>query len=785
MTPEFAIIGKRLPRADAIEKATGEVRFMPDIQLPGMLFAKFLRSPYAHAKITRIDTSKAEALSGVKAILTHKNVPHVRSRIKFGFILDETMHFAGEEVAAVAAVTEEVAEEALGLIEVEYEPLPAVFTAEEAMRPGAPLVYPEYGSNVYHGTPESPVLPRCKEGRVLVENEDIEKGFAAADHVIQDVYETPMQYPCSPAPRTVVCEWYGNKLTCWCDTQTPLRAWQDLARCLGMPQSYVRLINHCVGSYGAKEPTKMSVLTALLAKKAGKPVKSQFSREEDFIATHRRLNYRTDGKIGVKTDGTITAVSNNVISNMGADSQVALEVMMTSAANSFSVLYDWQSSRVEGYSILTNTLHHAAMLGFGDPEAILCLERMIDETAEKISMDPVEFRLKNCGKYGSKGIFWPSLMNSTGPINWGVKGQDIDSFPVCIQRVAEKAGWREKWRGWRKPMAAEGPRMRGIGVALGMHHTVYTDYSAIVKMNQDGTANVLSGSVELGQGGATAIIQVVAETLGLPPNNISVVLGDTAVTPAGMGNVGSCGVSSAVAAVKYAADDARRKLLEVAARVMLTSTDVLEIRDRKIQIKGNPAKSMPVSDACRIGFQIIGSANNPPANTIRDSKTGKIIYPYAIAAGIIEVSVDIETGELVIDNITIGADCGRAINPTIVENQIDMSATLGNGYVRTESLVIDGKTGVLLNPNLLDYKIMTIADMPTMANQNEIIVEKPCAWGPYGAKGFSESPMSPIGPAIANAIYNAIGVRIRGPNYFPETILAALGKIHTAKTRPV
>ncbi|MFC1915399.1 xanthine dehydrogenase family protein molybdopterin-binding subunit [Chloroflexota bacterium] len=777
MASAFSVLGKRLPREDAIEKVTGEAKQVSDMQLPGMLHARFLRSPHAHAKIVKIDTGKAESLPGVKAVLTHQNVPKVHSRGKFEFLLDETVHCVGEEVVAVAAVTKEIAEEALKLIEVEYKLLPAVFTAEEAMRPGAPLVHSEHGSNIFHGTAEHPAPRRSQDGWIIVEDGDVEKGFAEADCIVEDIYETPIQYPCSPMPRVVVCQWTGNKLTCWCDTQAPLRVWQDLAKCLGMPQSHVRLVvDHCIGGYGAKEPGKTAVLTALLARKAGRPVKTQFSREEDFVGTHRRLNYKTCGKMGVKKDGTITAVQNRVITNFGADSQVPLEVLGTSATNAFSVLYNWQSSKFEGCSVMTNTTHHAAVLGFGDPEAILCVERLIDEAAEKIGMDPAEFRLKNCARYGSKGSYRAKLLETTGPLPWGIMGPDMDSFPECIRKVAEKAHWNEKWKGWGTPVEVNGARRRGIGIALGMHHTMFTDYAAVIKMNQDGTANVLSGSVEIGQGCGTAMTQVVAEALGLHYEDVRVILADSAVTPAGLGNIGSCGTTSAIGAAKRAADDTRQKLFEVAAGELGTKPDNLEAKDRRIYIKEQPEKGIPIADVCRIGYQIVGSGKLPPLDTIRDDKTGKAVYPFAIAAAIVEVEVDTETGELTVDRITVAGDCGRAINPTIVENQIDLGITMGNSWIRTENFVIDEKTGAVLNPNLLDYRIMTIMDMPKGDDMQEIIVEMPCAWGPYGAKGFSETPMSAVGPAIANAIYNAIGARIRGEHCSPEKILEALGK---------
>jgi xanthine dehydrogenase molybdenum-binding subunit len=479
MPEEFSVVGKRLPRNDALEKVKGEVKYVMDIQLPGMLHVKFLRSPHAHARIIKIDTSKAEALPGVMGVLTYMNVPKIHSRRKFEYLLDETVHYAGEEVAAVAAETKQIAEEALGLIEVEYEILSAIFDAEEAMKPGAPLVHPEHGSNLFHGTAEQPV-PRCgPDGWLRLEVGNIDKGFAEANYILEGVYETAIQYNCSPLPRSVVCQWNGDKLTCWVDTQIPMFVWQDLAKCLGKPQSCVRLIaDYTVGGYGGKEPGKIVVLAALLAKKTGRPVKAAFSREEDFIATHHRTNYKAYEKTGVKKNGAITAMSHRMITNAGRDCPWFLRIPACSAADTCDHLYRCESSKWEGCSVMTNIPDTAGANGFGDPEAGLCVERLMDEAAEKIEMDPVEFRLRNCSKPGDKAIgveevmtgsaalFDTSLKVMKEAIEWGVLGADFQ-LQECIRKVAEKARWKEKWKGWRTPMEVNGTKKKGIGIAIG------------------------------------------------------------------------------------------------------------------------------------------------------------------------------------------------------------------------------------------------------------------------------------------------------------------------------
>lgn len=360
MPKEFSVLGKSLPRKDALEKVTGEVKFVADMQLPRMLHAKFLRSPYVHAMITKIDTSRAEALLGVKCVLTHENTPKVHPLGKFEFLLDYRVHHAGEEVAAVAAETEDIAEEALKLIDVEYEVEPAIIDAEEAMKPGAPLVHKEYGTNMYYGTEHghsaSPSPRWRKDGWLPLEVGDVDKGFAEADAIIEGRYESPMQACVSPMPRAVICQWNGNNLNCWADSQVPQWINKDLARCLGMPQSSIRVMNttSTVGGYGAKTPEKVAIINALIAKKTGRPVKAVYTREEEFVATHHRPSYVGYEKIGVKKDGTITAMYHRMIGNFGRDFFSATEIMSASAAATSGTLYMYRNLKFEGCVAITN-----------------------------------------------------------------------------------------------------------------------------------------------------------------------------------------------------------------------------------------------------------------------------------------------------------------------------------------------------------------------------------------------------------------------------------------------
>jgi xanthine dehydrogenase molybdenum-binding subunit len=773
MTSEFSVFGKSLVRKDAIEKVKGEAKYIDDIQLPGMLHAKFLRSPHAHAKIMSMDTSKVEAMPGVKCVLTHRNVPKVHPLRKFEYLLDETVHFPGEEVAAVAALTSEIAEEALKLIEVNYQVLPAVLDPEEAIQPKGPLAQENYDTNIFHGT-DLVQIPRLdKDHWLRLEVGDVDKGFAEADHIVEASFGwTPIQYNCSPKPRTVICEWTGDKLTCWADTQLPLFVWQDLAISLGIPQANIRVIaNYAVGGYGGKMPEKTATLAAIMAKRTGRPVKAAFSRVEDLIATHHRISYKNTHRVGVKKDGTMTALYNKILAHWGRDTTVPYICQATGLVGSL-MLYGCPNIKGETCGILTNTVGYGPMNGFGDPEVIYTLERLMDVAAEKIDMDPMAFRLKNCMRYGNRAMEYEQVLY--GPIQWGILGTDLNSFPELIEKCAEKARWKGTWKGWRTPVAINGFKKRGIGIAIGMHHTSFWPSSAVVKMNQDGSANVLSMAVEMGQGYGTIISQIVAETLGLRYEDVNPTLADTGATPTSRGNVASSGTSSPANSVRLAAEHVRKQLFELAAPRLNTTVERLEAKDGSIWVKGTDRK-VSIASICFANWQITGTANNPPYDSIKDEKTGQVIHAYAAAVTIAEVEVDTETGMVDLLRLTSGHDCGRAINPVLIENQIDLGLIMANGWVRTEKYVMDGKTGIVMNPNLIDYKLSTFLDVPKSEDFKRFYVERPCAWGPFGAKGMSETAMTAVGPAIANAVYNAVGVRIYDGFLSPDNILKAIG----------
>ncbi|HUL29164.1 MAG TPA: molybdopterin cofactor-binding domain-containing protein, partial [Thermodesulfobacteriota bacterium] len=508
----------------------------------------------------------------------------------------------------------------------------------------------------------------------------------------------------------------------------------------------------------------------IMAKRTGRPVKAAFSRAEDLIATHHRISYKNFHRVGVKKDGTMTALYHKILAHWGKDTTVPYICQGTGLLGSM-MLYGCANIKGETCGILTNTVGYGPMNGFGDPEVIYTVERLMDMAAEKIDMDPVAFRLKNCMRYGNRAMEYEQVLY--GPIQWGILGSDLNSFPELIEKCAHQAGWKEKWKGWRTPMASKGPKRTGIGMAIGMHHTSFWPSSAVVKMNQDGSANVLSMAVEMGQGYGTIISQIVAETLGLRYEDVNPTLADTGATPTSRGNVASSGTSSPANSVRLAAEDVRRQLFELAAPRLNAAVDALEAKDGSIRVKGTDRK-VSIASLCFANWQITGHANNPPYDSIKDEKSGQVIHAYAAAASIAEVEVDTETGVVDLLRLTSGHDCGRAINPILIENQIDLGLVMANGWVRTEKYVIDQKTGVVMNPNLIDYKLSTFLDVPKSEDFQRFYVERPCAWGPFGAKGMSETAMTAVGPAIANAVYNAVGARVYDGFLSPDNILKAM-----------
>jgi len=748
---ELTIVGRSVKRTDTLEKVTGQARYAGDLALPGMLHGKIKRSTIAHATIKRIDASKALALKGVKAVLTHENVPRVlhygsphprsASVTKDQYILDRKVRYWGEGVAAVAAISEEIADEALALIEVEYEPLPAVFTLEEAMAEDAPQIHD-------NGLSGNDVLPP-----VVVSRGDVAKGFAEADLILEGEYHLGRPTPAYMEPNVCVCRWDGNgKLTVWSSTQTAFMVRGALSEVLGVPLNKVRVIvDHMGGGFGAKQDLfQHEFLCALLAKNTARPVRMEFSRKETFLGGRSRHPGVVWLKQGFSKSGAITARQARLTLNSGAYGSHGPGVTNVGTA-ALTSLYRCENVDLVGRCVYTNSPIAGAFRGYGVVQTYYALDLQMDEAAERLGFDPAEFKLQNAVREGD-----------IAPSNHPVVGHGLED---CIRRGMAETDWLRV----RKRARQDGVKRRGWGVGCEMHGSsaypgIKEQGNAVVKMNEDGTVTLLTGTAGLGTGAHTALSQIVAEEIGVPFEAVSVVQGDTDVVPWDIGAFASHTTYMGGRAAQIAAAEVKRQVLDHVAPKLGARPEDCVIRDGVILAVGTnrsislreavaPAKGMPAA-------QLIGVGTYSPRKS------------YSFAAHFVEVEVDTETGEIAVIQVVPVHEIGRVIHPIAAQGQIEGGIQQGIGHTLSEDYQIDMKTGRSLNPSFVDYKMPLAMDMPPI--RTIILETAPDPGGPYGAKGVGEDPIIAIGPAIANAVAHAIGVRFRHYPITPEQVLAAL-----------
>lgn len=740
MAKEYKVIGKRVERVDAFERLTGEAKFASDIYLPGMLYVKMLRSPHPHAKVIRIDASRAEALPGVKAVLTAKDVPDfaVAKRATPPLmpkpILATTARYAGDEILAVAAMDEETAENALDLIDVQYEILPFVLDAEEAIKTGAPKIYPE--GNV------------VQEPADVLNRGDVEEGFRQADVIVEETYKTHLIQHTTMEPRVTVASWSGKKLTIWDSHKSPFRLRTELAHALNLRVNQVRLLTHYIGGdFGDKGGLeRQHLIAALLAKKTNRPVKIEFTREENYLSAHHRYPTTWSLKFGAKKDGSLTAIQVKLYADMGAYHSI------DGAGASIEVakwVYRCPNVKLDGYNVYTNKPEGGYMRCVGHPAGMFPQEVQMDRLAEKLGMDPIEFRLKNHAR------------KEDGDQDRKIPFASI-GLEECARLGAEKIGWKANWR---KAGTSPGPVKKGLGVAFHAcrHGGISSPMSAIIKLDPDGTVELLCGLNDTGGWQKTTMAMIAAESLGVPYDTVAVTTGDTDVTTDTGVPGGSRGTTSAGLAVIAAATDAKNQLLDVAAEVLKKKKEDLDVADGAIIVRGENRR-VPLREVLsKSPNPIVGrGSGKPPQN----------VALLTFAVHFAEVAVDILTGKVEVLRLVAGHDVGRAINLLGCENQIQGGAIMGMGFGLMERQYVDSQTGICLNPNMVDFKVPSILDVPAI---EPIIVEPEDPYGPFGAKGVGEPPYSLPAPAIANAIYNAVGVRC---NEIPINIRSILdGKV--------
>ncbi|MFZ0774733.1 MAG: molybdopterin cofactor-binding domain-containing protein [Candidatus Sulfotelmatobacter sp.] len=805
MSYDFSIIGKPTAMVDAAEKTTGGRKYADDLTVPGMLTGKILHSPYPHARLKRIDTSRAETLDGVVAVVIGKDAPNPYGILPVGhdehaLALDK-VRYVGDNVACVVAVSESIAEQALELIDVDYEVLPAYFDPEESMKAKSDLIHDNKPGNLekdYHHVFGDPG-----------------KGFAEADHVAEarfianEVTHAAMEPHCTLAsfeldPHTGK----RGRLTVWSSTQVPYYLQHKLSLVLEMPMAQIRVIKPLVGGgFGGKsEVIPLEIIAAVAARKAQAPVKITYTREEVFWAHRGRPRTIIDLKTGIKNDGRITSVRARVVQDGGAYCSYGVVTILYSGAL-LGALYDIPNIQYDGYRVLTNKPACGAMRGHGTVNVRFAFESQLDELAAKIGMDPAEIRQRN--------LLQPPCIT--------VNGLRVQSYglPECIEKTVERSGWKQR--------KGKLPKGRGLGIACS-HYVSGAANSIIrsdmphstvnIKIDRDGGVVVYTGASEIGQGSDTMTAQVSAEVLGCSLARVRIIAADTDLTPIDIGSYSSRVTFMAGNATLRAAEDVKKRIAAAAAKKMNCAAEDLVFRDDLVFKKGSApplaekdaAEEVEVTQAGasvsgRVEGQILrgslqqkrkeegprewmtfeeavvaaidfhgtltGTGSYAPPQEARGGKhKGGGVGPspaYSYSAQVAEVSVDEDTGEVTVHKVWAAHDCGRALNPVSVEGQIIGSVWMGMGQALTEEMV--WKDGMLMNAGMLEYRSPSAVESPEV---EPIIVESIDPEGPFGAKECSEGSLAATIPAIANAIYDAVGVRLHESPFTPERVLAAL-----------
>jgi 4-hydroxybenzoyl-CoA reductase subunit alpha len=776
MREEYTVINKSSPLVDAKAKVTGAAEYTDDMKLPGMLYGKILRSPYPHAKILNIDTSKAKKLHGVKAIVTGSDT----AGVKYGIFerapqtMDECLltidkaRYVGDEIAAVAAISEDIAEEALDLIEVEYEELPVVLDPEKALEPRAPRIHEDKEGNI--------------GARAFWEIGKVDEALKEAYYVAEDKFKTHSVIHAPMEPHTSLANFDSSgKLTVRSSTQVPYYIKRGLARTLVMPESKIRVIKPFVGGgFGGKwELIAIDFCSSLLSIKTGLPVKIAYTREEEFIATHRKHPEIIWMKTGVTKDGKILVRDARIILDGGA--YTACGQITTHLSGLFQgIPFRIPAFRYEGIRAFTNKQPSGAMRGHGGTQPHMAADIQMDKIAEELGMDPIEIRLRNSMEHGDRTVVG-YLAHTCG-------------LKECLKKGADAFDWKEKRGAGRKESKGVGVGSNGFisGESVHLPTSVEPYSAATIKLWPDGTAILFTGASDIGQGSNTTLSMIAAEELGINLEDIKIVSADTDLTPVDMGTYSSRVTMFAGNAVKITAGKIKEKLLKVAAEKLEANVEDLEAKNRRIYVKGSTEKGMEISEVAAIaqnlqnGNPLVETGNYTPpgvgnyetVSSLLDKENyekymAQIPMTPAMSFGahFAEVKIDRETGEIKILKFLATHDCGVAINAMAVEGQLEGSAHMGLGYVLCEEIIL--VNGIPVNPSFLNYRILTSMDMPEVET---ILVEPNDPMGPFGAKECGEAPLNPVPPAILNAIYDATGIRFKEIPVTAEKIFMALKK---------
>ena len=737
----FTYVGKRISMVDALEKTTGKAIYFTDLDLPGMLHAKVLRSPYPHARILHINTQKASSLPGVRAILLPEHTPSDKYGPQVAdrpILAKEKVRFVGEEIVAVAAIDEDTALEAIELIRVEYEPLPPVLEIEEALREGAPLVHEDKKGNIASSS--------------VIRRGDIELGWKESDIILEEEFKTPFVHPLYMEPQICVAAVDASGgLILYLPIQTPFTTRDMIARVLKIPLNKIRIVQtHMGGAFGGKLDTSLHFIAALLAIRTGKPVRLANTRQEDLSSTFLRVATKIHMRIGAKKDGTLIAKQVKILADNGAYCSLAPKIVCTNMSTRSDCLYKYRHTFTESTLVYTNKVPTSAFRGYGNPQITFAQESLIDMISYELGIDPVEIRLKNGVQTGDTTIH-----------GWKIASCGLSR---CLEEGARRIGWEDK----RKIDKTQ--KLRGVGVAAMIHVSgnrgllEWDGSEVIIRLHEDGTATIFSGESELGQGKNTILAQIAAESIGLSLKDIRLSPVDTEDCPFVLGPYSSKTTVLAGNAVRKAGEEIRSKILEIASRMIGIPQERLDVREGRIYHRDEKEPKLAIKEVVHYahtheGRKSIYAHGLFEAGKIRISPNneyyGDISANYPFAAHFAEVEVDPQTGEVTVLRYVAAHDVGKAINPLTLEGQISGGVVQGLGYALMEEIIFNN--GYIQNSTLKDYYIPTALDVP---NIESILIESNDPVGPYGAKGVGEPALIPVAPAIANAIFHATGVRM-------------------------
>lgn len=760
---ELSILGKGLPRVDGDVKAGGSAQYSADIALPRMLYGKVLRSPYPHARILNIDAGRARRLPGVKCVITGKDtlgekygrLPHIPHTVDEHALAIDKVRYIGDDVAALAATDEETAEEALELIKVDYEELVPVFDPLAAMVPGAPKIH-DVEQNIAWEI-------NCNFG-------DVDEAFQRADCVREDEFITRPVIHCALETHGALASYDSSgKLTLWSSTQTPFFFRRDLAKLLGMAEADVRVIRPNVGGgFGGKRDLCASdFCAALLSKLTMRPVKVVYTRDEEFVATRRRHGMVIKLKTGVKRDGTLLAQECHAIAGGGAYNSTGPVIIGRVGAH-LVMQYKVPNFSCRAYLVYTNNPVCGAFRGFGHTQACFANESHLDMLAEELKMDPIELRMKNAMDAGYNH-----------PLDFRMESCGLKE---CLKLAGESPLWKRS-----ASPTGKAYKKRGVGAAVCSYISGFMGLpsAAFVELGTDGSVKLIAGGAEIGQGSDTILCQIAAQELGISLSQIRISSSDTDVTPIDLGSFSSRTTLYTGNAVKAACCDAKAQLFAAAAEKLEAKVEDLECRDNWISVKGSPDKGMSFADGVKAsiysdkGMPILGKGFFNPRVRVFDlaSLYGNASPAYTFGIQLAEVEVDTDTGQVKVLRVFAAHDCGRVLNPLCLEGQVEGSIMMGLGQGLGEDVILD--SGQVLNGAFASYLLPTAAEAPDIHSSFVETVEPS---GPFGAKGVSEGTQLPMAPAIANAIYNALGVRIKELPITPDKILTALAAKERSKS---